>query len=86
MLGGLSGGGEITHVESKLPLSSLKHARKKGNAGPSAAHPLGGLSYERFFRQMNIEPTFEPGSMPVLTATGSWLFDFPPSDACRLAT
>jgi len=33
VLGDLSGGGEITepHVESKLPLSSLKHARKKGN-------------------------------------------------------
>ena len=25
------------------------------------------------------EPAFEPGSMPVLTATGSWLFDFQPS-------
>jgi len=36
VLGGLSGGGEITggrpQVESKLPLSSLKHTRKKGNA------------------------------------------------------
>jgi hypothetical protein len=30
------------HVESKLPLSSLKHARKKGNGG---GHPLGGLSF-----------------------------------------
>ena len=30
---GTGAGGEITepHVESKLPLSSLKHARKKGN-------------------------------------------------------
>ena len=30
-----TGGGAITepHVESKLPLSSLKHARKKGNGG-----------------------------------------------------
>jgi hypothetical protein len=42
--------------------------------------------YERLFCQTNIEPTFEPGSMPVLTATGLWLFDFQPSDACRLAT
>ena len=24
------------------------------------------------------EAAFEPGSMPVLTATGSWLFDFQP--------
>ena len=37
------------------------------------------------FCQTKIEPAFEPGSMPVLTATGSWLFDFQPSDACRLA-
>ena len=40
---------------------------------------------ERFFYQTKTEPAFEPGSMPVLTATGSWLFDFQPSDACRLA-
>ena len=45
MLGGLSGGGEITHVESKLPLSSLKHARKKGKKGNGGGHPLGGLSF-----------------------------------------
>ena len=36
-------------------------------------------SRERFFRQTNIKPTFEPGSsMPVLsvTAAGLLLFDF----------
>ena len=33
------------HVESKLPLSSLKHARKKGKKGNGGGHPLGGLSF-----------------------------------------
>jgi len=31
-----------------------------------------------FWPDEKTEAAFEPGSMPVLTATGSWLFDFQP--------
>ena len=62
------------------------HPRLKVKERMRVLSPRSCVDRAVFLPDEKTEAAFEPGSMPVLTATGSWLFDFQPSDACRLAT
>ena len=54
------------------------HPRLKVKERMRVLSPRSCVDRAVFLPDEKTEAAFEPGSMPVLTATGSWLFDFQP--------